>query len=240
MIPGLEIERLTRPFTLNEWARKGHLNTNVGSARPHAPVNDTCRRRRRDGQSPTPEFIFIDIFPPRYHSPRMLILRNEEAAQQINGKTMNGPAIDEYEDGGALLSRKKKLALFVKAHYATTARYTLVLIEAAREADPQTGVDFDASFFTIIFFFANVESESLPNVAMGNDNELAADYDNYDTVAHYVWGKCSGLAGNETPNPRKTLPRAAKGTFWPITIIHVNSLAIIGLLVPYTELRTSY
>ncbi|KAF9021343.1 amino-acid permease inda1 [Hymenopellis radicata] len=46
-----------------------------------------------------------------------------------------------------------------------------------------------------------------------------------------------GLAGSETPNPRKTLPGAVKGTFWRITIIYVTSLTIIGLLVPYTEPR---
>ncbi|KAF8915731.1 amino-acid permease inda1 [Mucidula mucida] len=46
-----------------------------------------------------------------------------------------------------------------------------------------------------------------------------------------------GLAGSETPNPRKTLPAAVKGTFWRITIIFITSLTIIGLLVPYNEPR---
>ncbi|KAF9531465.1 APC amino acid permease [Crepidotus variabilis] len=46
-----------------------------------------------------------------------------------------------------------------------------------------------------------------------------------------------GLAASETPNPRKTMPAAVKGTFWRITIIYVMSLIIIGLLVPYNEDR---
>ncbi|KAF8964469.1 APC amino acid permease [Flammula alnicola] len=46
-----------------------------------------------------------------------------------------------------------------------------------------------------------------------------------------------GLAASETPNPRKTMPAAVKGTFWRITIIYVTSLTIIGLLLPYDEPR---
>ncbi|GAA5866545.1 hypothetical protein JCM8547_005451 [Rhodosporidiobolus lusitaniae] len=41
-----------------------------------------------------------------------------------------------------------------------------------------------------------------------------------------------GLAATETPNPRKTLPAAVKGTFWRITLIYISSLLIIGLNVP--------
>jgi len=64
-----------------------------------------------------------------------------------------------------------------------------------------------------------------------------------------------GLAASETPDPRKTMPAAVKGTFWRIvsshhwesldkslkiisqTIIYVTSLTIIGLLIPYNESR---
>ncbi|KAF9560800.1 hypothetical protein CPC08DRAFT_664998 [Agrocybe pediades] len=46
-----------------------------------------------------------------------------------------------------------------------------------------------------------------------------------------------GLAASETPDPRKTMPGAVKGTFWRITLIYVTSLTIIGLLLPYTEER---
>ncbi|KAG6840193.1 hypothetical protein C0991_008329 [Blastosporella zonata] len=46
-----------------------------------------------------------------------------------------------------------------------------------------------------------------------------------------------GLAASETPNPRKTMPGAVKGTFWRITVIYVLSLTVIGLLVPYNEPR---
>ncbi|PPQ76659.1 hypothetical protein CVT24_011911 [Panaeolus cyanescens] len=46
-----------------------------------------------------------------------------------------------------------------------------------------------------------------------------------------------GLAATETPNPRKTMPAAVKGTFWRITLIYVTSLVIIGLLIPYTDGR---
>ncbi|EAU86568.1 amino-acid permease inda1 [Coprinopsis cinerea okayama7 len=46
-----------------------------------------------------------------------------------------------------------------------------------------------------------------------------------------------GLAASETPNPRKTMPTAVKGTFWRITVIYITSLTIIGLLIPYNEER---
>ncbi|GAA5937504.1 amino acid permease GAP1 [Sporobolomyces koalae] len=44
-----------------------------------------------------------------------------------------------------------------------------------------------------------------------------------------------GLAATETPNPRKALPGAVKGTFWRITLIYISSLLIIGLNVPYNN-----
>ncbi|GAA5892691.1 uncharacterized protein JCM6883_007441 [Sporobolomyces salmoneus] len=44
-----------------------------------------------------------------------------------------------------------------------------------------------------------------------------------------------GLAATETPNPRKSLPSAVKGTFWRITLIYLSSLLIIGLNVPYNN-----
>jgi amino acid transporter len=46
-----------------------------------------------------------------------------------------------------------------------------------------------------------------------------------------------GLAASETPNPRKTMPAAVKGTFWRITIIYITSLTIIGLLIPHDDKR---
>ncbi|GAA5823714.1 hypothetical protein JCM11251_000737 [Rhodosporidiobolus azoricus] len=44
-----------------------------------------------------------------------------------------------------------------------------------------------------------------------------------------------GLAATETPNPRKTLPSAVKGTFWRISVIYILSLLIIGLNVPSND-----
>ncbi|KIY72261.1 APC amino acid permease [Cylindrobasidium torrendii FP15055 ss-10] len=44
-----------------------------------------------------------------------------------------------------------------------------------------------------------------------------------------------GLAASETPDPRKTMPGAVKGTFWRVTIIYLTSLTIIGLLVPWND-----
>jgi amino acid transporter len=46
-----------------------------------------------------------------------------------------------------------------------------------------------------------------------------------------------GLAAAETANPRKSLPTAIKQVFWRITLFYVVALALIGLLVPYTEPR---
>ncbi|KAK4055504.1 Amino acid permease [Microbotryomycetes sp. JL201] len=44
-----------------------------------------------------------------------------------------------------------------------------------------------------------------------------------------------GLAATETPNPRVTLPKAVKGTFWRITVIYIASILIIGLNVPWND-----
>lgn len=46
-----------------------------------------------------------------------------------------------------------------------------------------------------------------------------------------------GLAAAETSNPRKSLPRAAKQVFWRITLFYIVSLTIVGLLVPYDDIR---
>jgi len=46
-----------------------------------------------------------------------------------------------------------------------------------------------------------------------------------------------GLAAAETSNPRKSLPTAIKQVFWRITLFYIVSLALVGLLVPYTEPR---
>ncbi|KAH8830061.1 APC amino acid permease [Flagelloscypha sp. PMI_526] len=42
-----------------------------------------------------------------------------------------------------------------------------------------------------------------------------------------------GLAASETPDPRKTMPAAVKGTFWRVTLIYITTLTIVGLMVPY-------
>ncbi|GAA5865945.1 hypothetical protein JCM3774_005533 [Rhodotorula dairenensis] len=44
-----------------------------------------------------------------------------------------------------------------------------------------------------------------------------------------------GIAATETPNPRKTLPTAVKGTFWRVSLIYLTTLLIIGLNVPYNN-----
>ncbi|ORY53388.1 APC amino acid permease [Leucosporidium creatinivorum] len=46
-----------------------------------------------------------------------------------------------------------------------------------------------------------------------------------------------GIAATETPNPRKSMPTAVKGTFWRITCLYLTSLLIIGLNIPYDEPR---
>ncbi|ORY78824.1 amino-acid permease inda1 [Leucosporidium creatinivorum] len=46
-----------------------------------------------------------------------------------------------------------------------------------------------------------------------------------------------GLAATETPNPRKTLPSAVKGTFWRLSLFFISSLLVIGLCVPYDTPR---
>ncbi|CZR58012.1 probable amino acid transport protein GAP1 [Phialocephala subalpina] len=44
-----------------------------------------------------------------------------------------------------------------------------------------------------------------------------------------------GLAAAETHNPSKALPTAIKQVFWRIALFYIVSIAIVGLLVPYTS-----
>lgn len=46
-----------------------------------------------------------------------------------------------------------------------------------------------------------------------------------------------GLAAAETANPRKSLPTAIKQVFWRISLFYILSLTIVGLLVPYDDIR---
>lgn len=46
-----------------------------------------------------------------------------------------------------------------------------------------------------------------------------------------------GLAAAETHNPSKALPTAIKQVFWRIALFYVLAIAIVGLLVPYTDSR---
>ncbi|EEH44902.2 uncharacterized protein PADG_08544 [Paracoccidioides brasiliensis Pb18] len=46
-----------------------------------------------------------------------------------------------------------------------------------------------------------------------------------------------GLAAAETANPRRTIPTAVKQVFWRITLFYIVSLTLVGLLVPYDEVR---
>ncbi|OJD17760.1 hypothetical protein AJ78_02169 [Emergomyces pasteurianus Ep9510] len=46
-----------------------------------------------------------------------------------------------------------------------------------------------------------------------------------------------GLAAAETANPRRTIPTAAKQVFWRITLFYIVSLTLVGLLVPFDEVR---
>ncbi len=44
-----------------------------------------------------------------------------------------------------------------------------------------------------------------------------------------------GLAAAETENPRKSLPAAIKQVFWRIALFYIISLALVSLLVAYTD-----
>ncbi|KAH3670858.1 hypothetical protein WICMUC_004827 [Wickerhamomyces mucosus] len=46
-----------------------------------------------------------------------------------------------------------------------------------------------------------------------------------------------GMSAAETENPRETLPRAAKQTFWLVTTTYIVTLTLIGCLVPYDDPR---
>lgn len=46
-----------------------------------------------------------------------------------------------------------------------------------------------------------------------------------------------GLAAAETANPRKSLPTAIKQVFWRISLFYILALTVVGLLVPYDDVR---
>ena len=44
-----------------------------------------------------------------------------------------------------------------------------------------------------------------------------------------------GIASGESEDPTKTIPRAVKQVFWRILLFYVLAIAVIGLLIPYTN-----
>ncbi|KAH3686505.1 hypothetical protein WICPIJ_002522 [Wickerhamomyces pijperi] len=46
-----------------------------------------------------------------------------------------------------------------------------------------------------------------------------------------------GMSAAETSNPRETIPRAVKQTFWLVTCFYLVTLTLIGCLVPYNDER---
>ncbi|MED2253855.1 amino acid permease [Brevibacillus parabrevis] len=44
-----------------------------------------------------------------------------------------------------------------------------------------------------------------------------------------------GVAAGESENPRVNVPRAIKQVFWRILLFYILSIAVIGLLIPYTD-----
>ncbi len=59
---------------------------------------------------------------------------------------------------------------------------------------------------------------------------------NFVTAAFSFAGtELVGLAAAESQNPRQTVPRAIKQVFWRIALFYLIALALVGLLVPYTD-----
>ncbi|KAJ3117796.1 hypothetical protein HDU96_005577 [Phlyctochytrium bullatum] len=57
--------------------------------------------------------------------------------------------------------------------------------------------------------------------------------------AFYSYGgtELVGVTAGEAANPRKSVPRAVRGTFWRITLFYLGALFFIGLIVPYNDER---
>lgn len=49
-----------------------------------------------------------------------------------------------------------------------------------------------------------------------------------------------GVASGETKNPQVTIPKSIKLVFWRLTLFYVISIAVISLLIPYTDVRLTY
>ncbi len=49
-----------------------------------------------------------------------------------------------------------------------------------------------------------------------------------------------GVASGETQNAQVTIPKSIKLVFWRLTLFYVVSIAIISLLIPYTDPRLTY
>lgn len=49
-----------------------------------------------------------------------------------------------------------------------------------------------------------------------------------------------GVASGEAQNPEVSIPKSIKYVFWRLTLFYVLSIAIITLLIPYTDVRLTY
>ncbi|CCE61543.1 hypothetical protein TPHA_0A04700 [Tetrapisispora phaffii CBS 4417] len=53
----------------------------------------------------------------------------------------------------------------------------------------------------------------------------------------YSGVEMTAVSAAESKNPRKTIPKATKRTFWVITFSYISILTLIGILVPYNDKR---
>ncbi|KAJ0270011.1 hypothetical protein COL922a_014730, partial [Colletotrichum nupharicola] len=51
----------------------------------------------------------------------------------------------------------------------------------------------------------------------------------------YLGTELIGVTVGEAQNPRKTIPKAIKLTFWRIIVFYVLSVLLVGMLVPYNS-----
>lgn len=61
----------------------------------------------------------------------------------------------------------------------------------------------------------------------------------FSAVFSYGGTEIVGIAAGEAENPEKTIPRAVRTVFIRILLFYVGSIAIIGLLVPYSAASTA-
>ncbi|KAJ3114106.1 hypothetical protein HK100_001765 [Physocladia obscura] len=81
--------------------------------------------------------------------------------------------------------------------------------------------------------FSNWSSSNVPGAPIVSITAVLSVFTN--AFYSYSGTELIGVTAGEAKNPRVSIPRAIKGTFWRILLFYIISLLLIGMIIPMTD-----